>query len=195
MNRRSFLRLSGLLGLGVASAGIVPVTAEAVKFNKKMVKVSENRLAMSTFVSMTLIHSSRDEAEEAMGRAFDEMDRLTGLMSRFDKTAAVALLNREGYLNDIPPEIVHVVGRALYYHKLSQGTFDITVMPVVDLFKKRLGGKNKIKPTEKELKRALKLVGSNKIELGERSIRLKKPGMGITLELLIRCLKSLPGIR
>ena len=35
IDRRSFIKLSGLLGLGVASAGIIPITAEAVKFNRK----------------------------------------------------------------------------------------------------------------------------------------------------------------
>lgn len=121
MNRRSFIKLSGFLGLGVASASIVPITAEAMKFSKRMYKVSKTRVAMGTFVSMTLIHSSRDKAEEAMGRAFDEIERLTGLMNRFDETTAVAQLNKEGYLREIPPQVAHVVARALYYHRLSQG--------------------------------------------------------------------------
>ena len=183
VDRRSFLKLSGLLGLGVASAGIIPVTAEAVKFNKKMYKVSRTRLAMGTFVSMTLIHSSRDKAEEAIGRAFDEIDRLTGLMNRFDRATALAQLNREGYLKDIPPEIARVVAEALYYHRVSQGAFDISVKPVIDLFKEKMGvKKDKVTLPEKELKQALELVDAGKIQIKGRTIRLKKPGMGITLD-------------
>ena len=49
IDRRSFIKLSGLLGLGVASAGIIPITAEAVKFNRKMYKVSKTRLSVGTF--------------------------------------------------------------------------------------------------------------------------------------------------
>jgi len=93
LNRRSFLKLSGILGVGVASTGLVPLTAEAVRFNRKQYKISKTRLAMGTVVSMTLIHTSRDKAEKAMDLAFDEIDRLTGLMSRFDNATAVALLN------------------------------------------------------------------------------------------------------
>jgi thiamine biosynthesis lipoprotein len=182
MNRRSFLKLSGLLGLGVSTAGIMPATATAVKFKRKMVKVSETRLAMGTFVSMTLIHSSRDEAENAMGLAFEEIDRLTGLLSRFDQTAAVAQLNKEGYLKDIPPEMIRVVERALQYHKLSHGTFDITVKPVVDLFVEKLGGEKKIDLTEKEIARVLDLVDAGKVHIEGRSIRFLKPGMGMTLD-------------
>ena len=183
MNRRSFIKLSGLLGLGMASASIIPVTAEAVKFNKKMVKVSRTRLAMGTFVSMTLIHSSRDKAEEAMGMAFDEINRLTGLMNRFDRATAVAQLNREGYLKDVPPEITHVISKALYYYRVSQGTFDISVKPVVDLFKEKLGEKGgKVPPSKKEITQALEFVDANQIQIKGRTIRFKKPGMGITLD-------------
>jgi thiamine biosynthesis lipoprotein len=182
MDRRSFLKLSGLLGLGVASAGLVPIPAEAVKFNEKLYKVSKTRLAMGTVVSMTLIHSSRDKAEEAMGRAFGEIDRLTGLMSRFDEATAVAQLNREGYLKGIPPEVTQVIGRALDYHRVSRGAFDITVKPVVDLFKEKFGGTKKTAPTEKELKRALELVDARQIEIKDRTVRFRTPGMGITLD-------------
>lgn len=182
IDRRSFIKLSGLLGLGVASAGIIPITAEAVKFNRKMYKVSKTRLAMGTFVSMTLIHSSRDEAEEVMGQAFEEMNRLSALMNRYDERTAVGELNREGYLRDIPPEVAEVVSRALYYHRRSQGTFDITVKPIIDLFKEKADENEKALPSEKALKKALAFVDSNNIELRERTITFKQPGMGITLD-------------
>lgn len=83
--RRSFLKLSGLLGLGAASATLLPAEqAEAVLFGKKNYKVSKTRLAMGTFVAMTAIHPSRDEAENAIGQAFEEIDRLSSLLSRYD---------------------------------------------------------------------------------------------------------------
>lgn len=182
MDRRSFLKLSGLLGLGMASAAIIPATVEAVKFNRKMYKVSETRLDMGTFVSMTLIHSSRDQAEEAIGKAFREIHRLTGLLNRFDDRTAVGQLNKDGYLKDIPPEMTEVVAAALRYHQVSQGAFDITVKPLVDLFEEKLGGENQRPPTPNELKQALKLVGSRKIRLGDGKLVFQNPGMGITLD-------------
>lgn len=182
MGRRSFLKLSGLLGLGLASPWVIPTGAEAVKFDRKTHKVSRTRLAMGTFVSMTLIHSSREQAEEAMGYAFEEIDRLTGLMNRFDSSTAIGHLNQEGRLKDLPPEVVHVIERALYYNRLTGGAFDITVKPVVDLFKERLGGEKKTPPTDSELKDLLRLIGSRKIELQGNSISFAVPGMGITLD-------------
>lgn len=182
MNRRAFLRLSGMLSLGLASSSILPAPAEAVKFNRKMYKVSKTRLAMGTFVSMTLIHTSKDQAQEAMALSFEEIDRLTRLMSRFDQTTAISQLNREGSVKDLPPEIIYVVGRALEYYHLTHGNFDISVKPVVDLFMEKFAGGNNNQPTEIELKQALKLIGSDKIELNNRNIHFLKPEMGITLD-------------
>jgi len=182
MNRRTFLKMSGLLSVGLASAGVIPATAEAVKFNSKMFKVSKTRLAMGTTVSMTLIHSSRDEAEEAIGLANEEIDRLTGLMNRFDSKTAIGQLNLEGTLKDISPEIAEVIASSLDYYTLTNGAFDISVKPVVDLFKEKIGKDGKRYLTDKELKNALNRVGSDKIVLSGRTIRFRKPGMGITLD-------------
>jgi len=182
LDRRSFLKISGMLGLGVATASFVPTAAEAVRFSKKMTKVSQTRLAMGTFVSMTLLHPSRDQAEETMNLAFQEIDRLSGLISRYDPASAVSFLNQEGEVRALPPEVVQVVSSALLHHRLSGGSFDITVKPVVDLFQQKLGGTKTALPTERELKDLLKLVDAGKVELRGSTLRFADPGMGITLD-------------
>lgn len=182
MDRRDFLKLSGILGVGLTAAAAIPASAEAVKFDRKLYKVSETRVAMGTFVSMTLLHTSRDQAQAAMGKAFEEMDRLTRDMSRFDQSTAVAQLNREGRLADVPPDMANVVRRALSHHRISNGAFDISVKPVVDLFKNSFSAKRPSPPSEKEMREALELVDASRIQLRGNSILLKKPGMGITLD-------------
>ncbi len=181
MDRRAFLKLSGLLGLGVTSSTLVPLPAEAVRFNKKAVKVSETRLAMGTFVSVTLLHPSRDRAEEAMNRAFDEMVRLERLLSRYDPSTPVAELNRAGTLRDIPPEVSEVIQRSLHFHGLTGGCFDITVKPAVDLFKERFQDGKQL-PSEDQLKDVLGLIDARMVDVTEKAISLRKRGMGITLD-------------
>jgi thiamine biosynthesis lipoprotein len=182
VDRRSFLKLSGLLGLGMASAAVIPAGVGAVSFNKGMVKVSKTRLAMGSFVSMTLLHPSKDKAEEAMDAAFSEIDRLSGLLSRYDHTSAVSDLNTHGHLTGLPPEVAQIVASSLYYHRLTGGYFDITVKPVVDLFQQKLGGEKKVWPTEAEIKDLLKRVDARNIELKDKSVSFKAEGMGITLD-------------
>ncbi|MBN1850963.1 MAG: FAD:protein FMN transferase [Deltaproteobacteria bacterium] len=182
LDRRSFLKMSGILGMGLASAGIFPIPAEAVKFNKEMYKVSRTGLSMGTTVSMTLMHPSRDEAEDAMGAAFEEIDRLTGLMNRFEDNTAIGVLNREGILKDVNPEVREVVSNSLYYFQQTQGAFDISVKPIIDLFRETVGATLNQYPHPKALKEVLEKVGSEHIEFNGHTVRFKKPGMGITLD-------------
>ncbi len=182
LNRRSFLKTSGLLGMGLVSTSIIPVTAEAVKFNTKMFKVSRTELEMGTTVSMTLIHPSKDQAEEAMDSAYKEIRRLTGLMNRFENNTAIGLLNLEGILVDVNPEVQEVVSSALDYFRVTRGAFDISVKPIIDLFREKLGKNRNQYPSDREVKEVLQRVGSENIEMNGRTIRFKKPGMGITLD-------------
>ena len=182
MNRRSFLKISGILGMGLGATAVLPSGAEAVKFNQELHKVTKTRLAMGTFVSMTLLHSSKDQAQQAMGEAFEEIDRLTREMSRFDSATAIAQLNRQGAVKDVSPEVAAVINRALEYHQISNGAFDISVQPVVDLFKDSFSNGKGAPPARARLESALRLVNAADIRVSGRDIQFRKDGMGITLD-------------
>jgi len=112
--RRSFLKFCGLLGLGSAGTALLPVErAEALLFGNKEYKVSSTKLAMGSFLAITIVHPSKDEAENAMGLAFEEVERLSKLLSRHDSSTPVAHLNKTGSLTAAPPEVVEVVNRSL----------------------------------------------------------------------------------
>ena len=182
IDRRSFLKISGILGMGIASAGIIPGKAGAVDTNRKLYKDSEAILAMGTTVSMTLVYHSRKKAEEAMALAFKEIDRLSGLMNRFDEKSPISRLNRDGRLENAPPDLIKVIEASLYYNNLTNGIFDITITPVLDLFGKKFSKGSEKGPSEKEIKKVLELVGSDLIEIGGSNISFRKKGMSITLD-------------
>ena len=179
--RRSFLKLSGLLGLGVASAALLPAAkAEALLFGPNEYKVTETRLAMGTFVAMTAIHSSRDEAEQAIGLAFQEINRLNAMLTHFEKSSAVGSFNASGKIDQAPPEMLELVARSLYFNRQTGGAFDITVKPLVDLYKDSFAKSHQ--PTESEIDKTLKLVGSKNILFQSGSLQLAGSDMGITLD-------------
>jgi thiamine biosynthesis lipoprotein len=180
MDRRRFLKLSGILGVGVAAGGLAPIS-EALSFNRELQKVTKTRIGMGTFVSITVMHPSRMEAEDVIGKAFEEMDRVSALMDRYRSDSPIGVLNQEGKLADMPPDVAHVLERSLYFHETSRGAFDMTVQPVVDLFKQHFEATGR-QPSEKELEKALALVDADEVEFDGRSIRLRKEGMGITLD-------------
>ena len=179
--RRSFLKLCGLFGLGTAGVALLPIEhAETLFFGNKEYKVSKTKLAMGSFLAITILHSSQDEAENAMGLAFEEVDRLSKLLSRHDSSTPVAQLNQTGRLIAAPPELMEVVNRALYYNSLTNGAFDITVQPVVDLFKNSFGAGHK--PSEAEIAALLPQVGTEHIRVSEAAISFQRDHMGITLD-------------
>jgi thiamine biosynthesis lipoprotein len=179
--RRSFLKLSGLLGLGAASAALLPAEkAEAFLFNKKEYKVTKTRLSMGTFVAMTVIHSSRDEAEQAIGLAFEEIDRLNAMLTHFEKSSPIGSLNGAGRLENAPQEVTELIARSLYYNKETGGAFDITVKPLIDLYKNSFA--NDQKPSDAEIERTLQLVGSENMRYQNGGLLFGKSDMAITLD-------------
>lgn len=179
--RRSFLKFCGLLGLGTAGAALLPLEkAETLLFTKKEYKVSKTRLAMGSFLAITIVHPSRDEAENALGLAFDEVDRLSKLLSRHDASTPIAHLNQTGKLAAAPPEVMDVVSRALHFNRVTNGAFDITVQPVVDLYKNSFAAGRK--PTEGEITALLPQIGSEHVSISNNSISFQRQNMGITLD-------------
>lgn len=180
MDRRRFLKLSGILGVGFATAGLLPIS-ESVAFNRKLYKVTKTRPGMGTFVSITLMHPSKTEAEEVIGKAFEEMDRVISLMDRYRTDSPIGVLNKEGNLADLPPDVALVLDRCLYFYKQSSGAFDMTVQPMVDLYKRHFETKG-LPPSETDLDKMLALVDASAVQFDGKSVRFKKEGMGITLD-------------
>jgi thiamine biosynthesis lipoprotein len=110
------------------------------------------------------------------------MDRLIGILSRFDSSSAVSVLNQDGRLRGVPPDVSRVFSRALRYYRASHGAFDITVQPLVDLFRATLHVESRIEPGVDRVRDALQRIGSQHIAMSRRSIRFERDGMGVTLD-------------
>jgi thiamine biosynthesis lipoprotein len=171
-------KLSALADMGFERVEAAPVTSQAARIDRKTWKITCLRPAMGTGISVTAIDASRDRAEEAAGRAFEEMDRLIRLFNRYDSASAVSQLNSDGRLEGAPPELVRVVSRALHYHGLSDGAFDISVKPLVDLFSTANGRA----PGGEQVVEALGLVDARRISVDRQGIRFQRDGMGVTLD-------------
>jgi thiamine biosynthesis lipoprotein len=175
-------KLSALVDMGFERVDVSPVTTESVRIDRRTHKVICSRPAMGTLVSVTALGRSSDRIQEAIGRAFDEMDRLIGIFSRFDGSSAVTHLNDAGRIEGPPPEFTNVISSSLKYNRLSGGAFDISVEPVVELFRKSLDQEAPRKPSEAEVREALELVDPEGIRLSRGRVHLNKEGMGITLD-------------
>lgn len=134
----------------------------------------ESRVVMGTFAEVI----SSDE--KALKIAFEEIKRIEGLLSKYDPDSEVSRLNSNGELK-ASPETYYVVKTAKEISLASNGAFDITVGPLLDLW----GFKDKKYrlPAKEEIGATLKKVGSDKVVLNDadNSIKFAVSGMGIDL--------------
>ncbi|RKY03185.1 FAD:protein FMN transferase [Candidatus Poribacteria bacterium] len=143
-------------------------------------KFSETRELMGTWINVTVYSESASQARRAIDRAFEEMERVDRLMSTYKEDSEVSRLNRDGFLKNPSPDLRFVIERSLYYSKISNGAFDITVQPILKLYShtfKDLGRP----PTEEEIEEAMKLVGYENVVLDGNEIRFRRKGVMITL--------------
>lgn len=172
--------LSRLLELGFEQARDVPVIVEDACIDRRTHRLGARCAAMGTHVSITAIGPSRDRLDDAIGNTFEEMERLIDIFSRYQRDSALTELNATGLLRGPPPELNHVVEHALGYHRLTDGTFDISVAPLLDLFRERLDSART--PTDAEIREARELVGPAGIVARGHELRLGRAGMRVTLD-------------
>jgi len=177
LSRRAFLH-----GLGLCSAGLVFGMPLPAKAGSTRSLHNESRLLMDTIVRITVARASRDQAEQGMGLAFSEMERLIRVFDRHQAGTAVAVLNEQGSLADAPADFLAVLDVARACHRLSGQAFDITVQPVLDLFARHANPGGSLHVERAELDAALALVGMEHVRMDGGRITLARAGMGLTLD-------------
>ncbi len=175
-------RLSALAHMGFERVDAASITMRAARIDRRTYRVAGEKPAMGTLAAISALDRSQARLEEGIGRAFEEMERLIALFSRCDGASAVTELNARGLLEGAPPEFAFLIERSREYHHLSAGAFDITVEPLVELFREGLDGARQRSPTQAEIRDALELTGVGNIELDNGQARFKRSGMGITLD-------------
>jgi len=134
---------------------------------------------MDTYVSV-IIYSDEKTATEATNVAFDCMEGIEATASTFDSESEAFQLNRDGFLDNSSNDLQELISMSLDYSKLTNGCFDITIQPVLDLWAEGLWKEDE--STQKtRIEEALQLVGGDKIGLESNRIYFKVPGMKITL--------------
>ena len=92
------------------------------------------RHVMGTFVTITIMHPNLDEANKALCAAFNVIYRINDLMSIHKESSEVSILNRKGFYEGANADIKFVIQRANHFSELSDGAFDVTILPVLRLW-------------------------------------------------------------
>ena len=127
--------------------------------------VHKKRYGMGTVFEVVVYGLPIDRASAAIDKALDEAVRLDHVMSNYKDDSDLSRMNRIAHFQavQIPPDLYRVIEESLPYSRLSNGRFDISVGPLVDLWKAAMQGGPM--PTVEEEARARDCVGYQKIEL------------------------------
>lgn len=178
LSRRDFLRAAA----GISIAGWAGKLA--LEDLKEARTVHQSRKLMGTVANLTLIAANRESAEtieRAMNACLDRMAELEAVLSRFKAESQVSTLNRTGRLEAPHPALLELVRQAGWISGLSGGLFDITILPVLELYQQYHAGAGGLPPTT-EVEAARRKVDYRKLAAGEGEMAFSEPGMGITLD-------------
>lgn len=141
--------------------------------------VHESHLLMGTVLNLTLVSDDPSHARAAAAAALAGMQRLAGLCSRFDPASQLSQLNAQGVLAAPDPALVTILRQADAVSRASQGAFDVSVKPLLDLY---LASAGRGLPAWPAIAALLPKVGYSHIAIDDREVALTRPGMALTLD-------------
>jgi thiamine biosynthesis lipoprotein len=137
---------------------------------------------MGTVVEITVAHPDREFVRVAMEEAFSEFERIDRLLSGYDESSEVSRINREAYLAEVQAdgEVFRLLEKSLEISRLSDGAFDVTIGPVMKLWKFDEGG---VVPTEEAIAAVLPQVGFDRVAVNteRRTVRFLSAGVEIDM--------------
>lgn len=141
------------------------------------------RVLLDTSVELQISASSSTEAELLRDDVFAEMERLEELFSRSLSGSEVSEVNSRAGKGpvSVDQEVFYVTVQALNYSEISNGAFDPTVAPLIDLW--GFLGQDYRLPAPEEIDRVLPLVDYRLVEFDDESLELYLPKEVMALEL------------
>lgn len=170
------------LGMNVT---LLAAIALAIPFQSKS-ELTQYRFSqphMGTNCQIILYSMNKEEASRGANAAFLRMKQLDGIMSDYNQESELRQLCARSGTGPVlvGEDLFKVLTRAREVSELSGGAFDVTVGPVVKLW--RRARKSIQMPDKDELEAALKLVDYQAMVLdpSKKTVWLKKTGMLLDL--------------
>ncbi len=178
VTRRNFLRIVG-------ASSVVGLTALALGRNERTAAsprtVTDTRLLMGTIVNLALVTDDVQAGQAAINACFDQMSDLEAVFSRYQPASQLSRLNRDGSIAAADSQLLHVLREAKRISVLTDGAFDITVKPLVDLYQGSMDAGLGL-PSEASIAFAMKRIGHQYLEIANQTVSFAQPGMSITLD-------------
>jgi len=132
---------------------------------------------MDTLVTITVVAGSDEQANKTIDKAFSVIEQFGDKINFFSDKSELSAINRNAGTTPVKvsPDTLGVIERAIYISEKSNGAFDPTIGPEInmwDFFKK-------IRPADADIKKKLSLVNYRDIivDRAKSTVFLRRKGM------------------
>jgi FAD:protein FMN transferase len=159
-------------------AGVLLLSIAAVQ-TPPAARFEDHAEAMGTLFAVVMYGPDDDAMRRAADAAFEEARRLDRLLSNYLQESEWSAVNRDAAARPVrvSDELFDLLDACLVYNRRSEGAFDITVGPLMKVWRFYKGEGALPKP--EELTNALARVGARHVRLdrGARTVRFDRPGV------------------
>jgi FAD:protein FMN transferase len=158
------------------------IASFAAQCTDSQVLVYKKKYVMGTVFEIAAYDQSSEHAANAIEKAFQEIVRLDNVLSNYKPDSPLSQLNRSAHFHreKVDPDLYRVIAESLQMSRLSEGKFDISVAPLVNLWKAALRGDRTA--SSEQLEQVRSCVGYEKIELTPpHQIRFLSPCLQLDL--------------
>jgi thiamine biosynthesis lipoprotein len=174
-SKRQFQYAIGALLVGLTLYWLVARRADEAKI------IADSRFLMDTLVTIKAWGDEAEQITPLLDAAFEEIERLEGVMSARRRDSEISRINEgaSGAWIPMSADVASVLGRALFFSRLSDRACDVTIGPVMSLWGFSTTAPHV--PDEDEIVAALERVGADKMEVTEGKVRHLKGNMALDL--------------
>jgi len=145
-------------------------------------------LGMGTWITFSISTDekcSKERANSLITLAYREIKRIENSYSRWVSSSITEEINKNAGIKSVtvPEEFLNLLSKMGEIYKKTNGTFDITICPLIKLWNVK---ERKIPPSESEIKSLLPLVGYDKILINGNRVFLPQKGMCIDLDGMLK---------
>jgi len=141
------------------------------------------QMIMGTFAHVVAVAQDSDTARKCVQAALDEIRKVDAMMSDYKSDSEISRINRDGAKMAVrlSESTYEVLQRSIEFSEMTGGAFDITVGPLVALF--RNAKESKVAPSEQQIAQARSKVGFEKLKLDSENKTVQFSENGMLLDL------------
>jgi len=190
VSRRNFLKrsiqIAGGFQLFPCILPFIPSTTgtHPLKF------IHRKSFVMGSFLQVCAYHNNKAECDQAITKVFQLFQKYEYFFSVFNPDSEISQINRHSGLKALPVnhDVLELFVHAVNFSKETNGIFDITIKPLMDLWGFYSQSRKPGYPSDKKIQKVLKSVGyqniyidsyNSEVGLLKRDTKIDMGGIGI----------------